>query len=128
MFTHICVGANDLEQSKAFYDAVLGSIGVENGAMYSENACVYEANGGTFLVLKPANGEPATYANGGTVGFAAADAASVDAAYAAAMANGGSDEGEPGKRPNAPGNAYGAYLRDPVGNKLAFYCQLPEGE
>ena len=128
MFTHVCLGANDLVQSKTFYDAVLGSIGIPNGNMYSETACVYEHDGGTLLVLKPANGESATHANGGTIGFVAADAAAVDAAYAAAMANGGSDEGAPGKRPNAPGNAYGAYLRDPVGNKLAFYCQLPEGE
>lgn len=128
MFTHICIGTNDLNQSKEFYDAVLGSLGAGEGNMFGENGCMYSHDGGTFLVLRPSNGEPATYANGGTVGFVAADAAGVDAAYAAGMANGGSDEGEPGKRPSAPGNAYGAYFRDPLGNKLAVYCQLPEGE
>ncbi len=128
MYTHICVGSNNLEQSKAFYDAVLGSIGAPNGTMFGENGCMYSTDAGAFLVLKPINGEEATHANGGTIGFEASDAAAVDAAYAAGIANGGTDEGEPGKRPNAPGNAYGAYLRDPVGNKLAFYCQLPEGE
>ncbi len=128
MYTHICVGAKDLDESQKFYDAVLTPLGIKSAGKFSENACMYNTDAGAFLVLLPANGEEATYANGGTIGFAAADSAAVDAAYAAGMANGGTDEGAPGKRPNAPGNAYGAYLRDPVGNKLAFYCQLPEGE
>ncbi|MFL2840526.1 MAG: VOC family protein [Pseudohongiellaceae bacterium] len=128
MFTHVCVGTNDLQKSKEFYDAVLGSLGIENGKVLGDRGCMYSHDGGNFLVLKPSNGEAATYANGGTIGFVAAGAAAVDAAYTAGMNNGGNDEGEPGKRPNAPGNAYGAYLRDPMGNKLSFYCQLPEGE
>ena len=128
MFTHICVGANDLEKSKAFYDAVLGAIGVPEGNTFADRGCMYQTDSGAFLVLKPADGNAATHANGGTIGFGAADSAAVDAAYAGGMANGGSDEGEPGKRPQAPGNAYGAYLRDPVGNKICIYCQLPEGE
>ena len=128
MYTHICVGAKDLDESQKFYDAVLSPLGISEAVKFSENGRMYITDAGAFLVLLPANGEEATYANGGTIGFAAADAAAVDAAYAGGIANGGSDEGAPGKRPNAPGNAYGAYLRDPVGNKLAFYCQLPEGE
>ncbi|MDC1436898.1 VOC family protein [Gammaproteobacteria bacterium] len=128
MYTHICVGAKDLDESQKFYDAALTPLGINEAVKFSENGRMYATDAGAFLVLRPANGEEATYANGGTVGFAATDAAAVDAAYAGGIANGGSDEGAPGKRPNAPGNAYGAYLRDPVGNKISFYCQLPEGE
>ena len=128
MYTHICVGAKDLDESQKFYDATFSPLGIQSAGKFSENGCMYSTDAGAFLVLKPINGVEATHANGGTIGFAASDAAAVDAAYAAGIANGGTDEGEPGKRPNAPGNAYGAYLRDPVGNKLAFYCQLPEGE
>ena len=128
MFTHICVGANDLAASQKFYDAALTPLGIKSAGPISEYACLYSTDTGTLLVLKPANKEAACHANGGTIGFNAADAAAVDAFHAAGLANGGTDEGAPGKRPQAPGNAYGAYLRDPVGNKICAFCQLPEGE
>ena len=127
MFTHLCISAQDLTASKAFYDAALTPLGIQSMGQVGPNACLYASETGKLLVILPADGEPATHSNGGTVGFAAADAAAVDAFYEAGLANGGSDEGAPGKRPNAPGNAYGAYLRDPVGNKICAYCQLPEG-
>tara|TARA_R100001143_G_C3354113_1_gene131279 strand:- start:258 stop:644 length:387 start_codon:yes stop_codon:yes gene_type:complete len=128
MFTHVCVGSNDLEKSKKFYDAALTPMGIQSAGIMHDRACVYATDTGSFLVMKPADGKDACHANGGTIGFAAADAATVDAFHAAGLENGGSDEGAPGKRPNAPGNAYGAYLRDPFGNKICAYCQLPEGE
>lgn len=127
MFTHLCISAHDLTASKAFYDAALGALGIQSVGQVSPKACLYASDTGKILVTLPANGEAATYANGGTIGFAAPDAATVDAFHAAGLANGGTDEGAPGRRPNAPGNAYGAYLRDPVGNKICAYCQLPEG-
>ncbi|MCW2337650.1 catechol 2,3-dioxygenase-like lactoylglutathione lyase family enzyme [Sphingobium sp. B2D3A] len=126
MFTHIMVGAKDLAQSAKFYDAVLGALGAGAGHNIGDRA-FYSHNGGTFGIISPINGEPATHANGGTIGFAAADKDQVDAFHAAGVANGGTSEGEPGKRPQAPGNAYGAYLRDPTGNKICVFCQLPEG-
>ena len=70
-------------------------------------------DGGAFGVGSPRNGEPASFANGGTIGFAAQSPAEVDAFHAAGVANGGSCDGAPGPRPNASGNSYGAYLRDP---------------
>lgn len=127
MFTHICIAAQDLAESKAFYDATLSPLGVQSVGQISPNGCLYASETGTLLVTLPANGEPATHSNGGTISFAAADKDAVDAFHAAGLANGGNDEGAPGKRPNAPGNAYGAYLRDPVGNKICAFCQLPEG-
>ena len=126
MFTHVMVGAKDVAQSKAFYDAALGVLGVPAGHD-AGNRVFYATEGGAFGVGLPIDGGPATYANGGTIGFVAPDQAAVDAFHAAGLAHGGTDEGAPGKRPQAPGNAYGAYLRDPAGNKVCAFCQLPEG-
>lgn len=77
-----------------------------------------------FLILTPSNGEPASSANGATVGFAAASRDAVHKFHEAGLANGGIDEGKPGPRSFAP-NAYAAYLRDPDGNKItAIYFAL----
>lgn len=123
MFTHVMVGTNDIAKAKAFYDATFQAIGANPGAEFNGRA-FYSHNGGNFGVGTPANGEAACCANGGTIGFAAQDKDQVDAWHAAGLANGGTCEGEPGPRPGAPGNAYGAYLRDPDGNKVCTFCQL----
>ena len=128
MFTHVMVGAKNVDQSKAFYDAALGALGAAPGNAFGPGRVFYNHGGGTFGFGPPADGNEATHANGGTIGFGAANKEQVDAFHAAGLANGGSCEGEPGKRPGAPGNAYGAYLRDPTGNKICVFCQLPEGQ
>ncbi|WP_164115799.1 VOC family protein [Sphingorhabdus sp. Alg239-R122] len=124
MFTHIMVGTNDVEKARAFYDNSLGALGVANAAQGER--LFYMHGGGAFGVGKPFDGGEACFANGGTVGFQAQSAEQVDAFHAAGIANGGSDEGAPGLRPNAPGKAYGAYLRDPDGNKICAFCQLQD--
>lgn len=126
-FTHVMVGAKDPAQGKAFYDATLGALGWPEGHEFRPGVVFYSHNGAAFGVGNPADGNAATYANGGTIGFAAPNKEAVDAFHAAGLANGGTCSGEPGKRPGAPGNAYGAYLRDPTGNKICAFCQLPEG-
>lgn len=121
MFTHIMVGANDPEKSVAFYDAVLGALGIPAGNR-TDNGAHYSHNGGNFGVGKPSNGEPATFANGGTIGFVASSNEQIDAFHAAGLACGGSCEGAPDLRgKGTPMESYGAYLRDPDGNKICAF-------
>ena len=119
MFSHIMVGANNVEASKKFYDAVLGALGVGPGMQDPKGRVFYMSPGGVFCISQPIDGKPATSANGGTIGFAVSDPATVDAWHAAGVANGGTTcEDPPGVRESDLGKLYLAYLRDPVGNKL----------
>lgn len=120
MYTHLTVGSNDLARSKKFYDAALGALGLKYMGMMGDKAHMYGKDSPQFIVLKPANGLPATYGNGGTIGLSAANPKAVQEFHAAGLAAGGKCEGEPGPRAFAP-NAFGAYLRDPDGNKLCAY-------
>jgi catechol 2,3-dioxygenase-like lactoylglutathione lyase family enzyme len=119
MFSHIMVGANDVQASKVFYDAILGAMGHEPGVIDDKGRCFYFTPSGVFSITKPIDGEPAGSGNGSTVGFAAADPAAADAWHAAGLANGGTTcEEPPGVREGAGGKLYLAYLRDPSGNKI----------
>ncbi|WP_339339425.1 VOC family protein [uncultured Oceanicoccus sp.] len=119
MFSHIMIGANDIEASKKFYDAVLGTMGCKLGVIDEKGRCFYSTAGGIFIISKPINGEPACHGNGSTIGFAVKDSATADAWYAAGLANGGTScEDPPGVRENATVSLYLAYLRDPSGNKI----------
>jgi len=119
MFSHIMLGANDVQESKTFYDAVLGSLGHDPAVMDEKGRCFYLTESGIFALTQPINGEPACNGNGSTIGFAAADPEAVDAWHAAGVANGGSScEGPPGVRESRGNKLYMAYLRDPAGNKI----------
>ena len=119
MFSHIVVGTNDVEGAKKFYDATLGALGAPEGTLQGDNRIFYRTPTGTFVVTKPLNGEPATVANGGTIGFACSSPAQADAWHAAGVASGGvTCEDPPGVRDVGVGKLYLAYLRDPDGNKL----------
>lgn len=126
MFSHIMVGSSDIPRSKAFYDAVLGALGAKPAITDDKGRLIYMHNGGVFLVTPPINGQPATGANGGTIGFACDSQAKVDAWHAAGVANGGTSiEDPPGVRQGASGKMYLAYLRDPAGNKLCGLFRMP---
>ena len=121
-------GTNDLERARAFYDATMATLGIGKSQAPAEYAILMYRmpNGPAVMVGAARDGNPATHANGGTIGFIAPSAEAVDAWHAAGLANGGTCEGPPGPRPLA-GNAHGAYLRDPDGNKLAVYHGLNIG-
>ena len=119
MFSHMMVGANDVQQSKKFYDAVLGALGHEPGVIDDKGRCFYFTPTGIFSISKPINGEPACHGNGSTVGFATQNPEEANAWHEAGLANGGATcEEPPGVREGATGKLYLAYLRDPSGNKI----------
>jgi catechol 2,3-dioxygenase-like lactoylglutathione lyase family enzyme len=119
MYSHIMVGADDVAASKTFYDAVLGALGVPAGTTDDKGRVFYMTKTGVFSISKPIDGEAASAANGGTIGFAAASPEQADAWHAAGVANGGTTcEDPPGVRQGGMGALYLAYLRDPAGNKL----------
>ena len=119
MFSHIMVGANDVQQSKVFYDAILGALGHKPGVIDDKGRCFYFTDTGVFSITKPIDGEPACHGNGSTVGFAAATPEMANDWHAAGLANGGIDcEDPPGMREGPQMKLYLAYLRDPSGNKV----------
>ena len=118
MFSHIMIGTNDLTRAKSFYDAVLGTLGVAPASV-DRHRIFYRTPSGVFSVSLPIDGEPATVANGGTIGFACKTAEQADAWHAAGLAQGGTNcEEPPGVRDGSVGKLYLAYLRDPDGNKI----------
>lgn len=130
MFSHIMVGSKDIERSKRFYDAVLGVLGagepVRNVAESGHTRLFYRHDGSTFGITQPINGEEASHANGGTIGFKCTSPEQVQAFHDIAIANGGkSIENPPGLREGGMGAMHLAYVRDPDGNKL---CALYRGK
>lgn len=123
MLSYITLGAADFEQSKAFYDAVLATIGWASHMEFPGYRAYSEGGAGegqSVWICAPFNGEPACFGNGTMVAFGAPTKDQIHAFYDAAMAHGGSDEGPPGPRPDYGPDWYSAYLRDPTGNKLAI--------
>lgn len=124
MFSHITVGCTDLERASVFYDALLEPLGLVRRAVIPDggpaSACWVHPTHvlPRFYVYLPRDGRAATPGNGSMLAFNAQTPDSVRAAWAAGMLHGGTDEGAPGERPCYGQGYYGAYLRDPDGNKL----------
>jgi len=116
MFSHVMVGADDLDEAKRFYDALFVALGGEPGSFDPKGRLGYSHDGARFMVTRPIDGGAAMPANGGTIGFRAASAEQAVAWFEAGVANGGTAiEEPPSRRPNG---LFLAYLRDPAGNKL----------
>jgi catechol 2,3-dioxygenase-like lactoylglutathione lyase family enzyme len=122
MFSHVTLGTNDLAKAEPFYDAIMAVLGhpllMKQGGVLAYGSWTGEK----IFIVPPYDGRPASHGNGEHVAFITQDRAIVDAFHAAALANGGSDEGAPGLRPHYHANYYGAYVRDPDGNKLQAVC------
>ena len=121
MFSHIMIGSNDIAAARKFYDAVLATVGVSEGDFNEETQRIYyRTSDGTLIVAKPMDGNPATVANGGTLGFKCKTPEQALAFHDAGVANGGvSIEDPPGWRDYGPGRKmYLAYVRDPSGHKV----------
>ena len=120
MFSHVVVGSNDLDKSKAFYDAIFGTMGIES-VMFDKEAgrLAYSNGAAAYMICTPIDGKAACHANGGTIGFEMADSDTVQKWHDAGVAAGGTSiEDAPGVRDGSFGKLYLAYLRDPDGNKL----------
>ena len=123
MFNHVMVGSNDIERSKRFYDAVLGTLGagepLRNDAHSGHTRLFYRHDGDTFCVSQPINDQAASFANGGTIGFKCDSPEQVRDFHDTAVAHGGASiEDAPGLRNSSLGALHLAYVRDPDGNKL----------
>ncbi|MGO2236875.1 glyoxalase [Marinomonas sp. UCMA 3892] len=119
MFSHVMLGANDIQASKTFYDAIFKTLGCNEGFIDPKGRCFYRTDTGTFAITKPINGEAATHGNGSTIGFSATSEEMVNAWHEAGIKNGGTTcEDAPGIRSLGSMQLYLAYLRDPSGNKL----------
>ena len=127
MLLYVTVGTNNLDRAVEFYDPVLRTLGY--GRMVTKHdEAGYAASGDgrcRFWVVYPHDKQEATVGNGCMTALFAASRAAVDAFHAAALLYGGSDEGPPGIRPFHE-NFYGAYVRDPDGNKLSAVCEQAE--
>lgn len=123
MLSHVSLGTNDAARAAAFYDPVLAALGIGEGKRRG-GSVDYSAAMIGFSLEQPVDGEPASVGNGVHVAFIAESHAAVDAFHRVALANGGSDAGAPGLRPNYDANYYAAFVRDPDGNKIEAVCFL----
>ena len=129
MFSHIFVGVSDFDRALAFYEPLMAALGIpprfcERGHPWAG----WQTPGALrplFIIGRPYDGQPHERGNGQMVAFLAPDREAVHRAYEVALAHGGTSEGVPGLRPEYHANYYGAYFRDPDGNKLCIACHSP---
>ena len=122
MYSHVTVGTNNMERASEFYDSVMAILGHKCFAKGDKYTAYGEPDKEQLWILTPFDGNMATVGNGSHVALLAKDRATVDAFHATALANGGADEGAPGPRPQYHPGYYGAYVRDPDGNKIQAVC------
>ncbi|HET9640934.1 MAG TPA: VOC family protein [Allosphingosinicella sp.] len=128
MIGYVTLGTDDLERSRAFYDALFGEIGASRLMEMDSGFTLYGTGWGKpgVAVTRPYDGEPASAGNGNMVSLVVDGRDKVDRLHARALELGGSDEGAPGLRgPEGDRAFYGAYFRDPDGNKFCVFRMGP---
>lgn len=118
IISHVSVGVTDMARACAFYDAVLATLGARRVHEEGGFAVAYGRAYPEFWVQLPYDQKPAAPGNGAHFAFTATSRDQVAAFHAAALANGGSAAGAPGPRPDYGREYYGAFVRDPDGNKI----------
>ena len=131
MFSHVIVGVSDFDRALAFYEPLMAALNIERRFCDRTRPWAGWQTPGEprplFLIGAPYDGHAPSVGNGTMVAFQASSRAVVRKAHAVALASGGVSEGEPGLRPEYHSAYYGAYFRDPDGNKLCVVCHAPEG-
>lgn len=126
MFSHFTLGTNDLDRALPFYNGVMSVVGQSLLGEYIERGyLMYAPPDNTFphlFICRTLDGLPATWSNGYHIAFNVSDTSIVDRFYEESLSRGGYDEGAPGLRPQYGPDYYGAYVRDPDGNKLQAVC------
>jgi catechol 2,3-dioxygenase-like lactoylglutathione lyase family enzyme len=117
MIHQVSIGTNDVHRARTFYDPLMALIGFRV-LRSSDRSVHYGASDIVFSLETPVNGKPASPGNGVHIAFQAPDRETVRRFHAAAVANGGSDDGAPGIREKYNANYYGAFVRDLDGNKI----------
>ena len=128
VFSHLTVGSSDMDRSVRFYDAVLAPVGLVRLKSFRAASGYgpkdFAGINLPFWILRPHDRKAASAGNGVTVAFTVPSRAAVDAFHGAALANGGTDDGPPGLRTHYHPDYYGAYVRDPEGNKICAVCHI----
>ena len=127
MYSHATLGTDDPNRARAFYEPVMAALGIAQPFQLPGSIVFGEMTGPKLFILTPFDRAPSSGGNGVHLAFLAPNRAAVDAFHAAALAHGGSDEGAPGPRPHYHADYYGAYVRDPDGNKLQAVCHSAKG-
>lgn len=124
MIGYVTIGSNDIARSCAFYDAALEPLGYKRtfeGGGWAGYGPGGKKEGLEIYIATPENGEKACLGNGSMLAFKASSREAVNGVHAAALAAGGADSGAPGVRGETDPPFYGAYVRDPEGNKFCVY-------
>lgn len=131
MFSHIFVGVSDFDRALGFYIPLMAALGMQpRFCERSRPWAGWQSHPDPrplFLIGRPYDQQPHEPGNGQMVALLAESRSVVDRVFAIALANGGTSEGTPGLRPEYHEHYYGAYFRDPDGNKLCVACHSPSG-